>query len=96
MKEKTLKLGSVVATRAVDEAMSESYRFMAFVRQSLDRHMRFDWGDVCEEDRKSNDYAADNEERILSVYIFKPTGRKIWIITEWDRSYTTILFPEDY
>ena len=61
----------------------------------LIRHANGDWGDVCKEDWKSNDEALKNGERLLSEYKL-PDGRRIWIITEWDRSATTLLFPEDY
>ena len=61
----------------------------------LIRHANGDWGDVCKEDWKSNDEALKNGLRLLSEYKL-PDGRRIWIITEWDRSATTLLFPEDY
>lgn len=61
----------------------------------LKRHITGDWGDVCAEDSKTNDYAAAHGERILSSYTLT-TGKRIWIITEWDRSVTTFLLPEDY
>ena len=61
----------------------------------LVRHANGDWGDVCKEDWKSNDEALKNGERLLSEYKL-PDDRRIWIITEWDRSATTLLFPEDY
>ena len=61
----------------------------------LIRHANGDWGDVCKEDWKSNDEALKNGERLLSEYKL-PDDRRIWIITEWDRSATTLLFPEDY
>lgn len=54
-----------------------------------------DINDVCKEDWKSNDKALKNGERLLSEYKL-PDDRRIWIITEWDRSATTLLFPEDY
>lgn len=54
-----------------------------------------DINDVCKEDWKSNDEALKNGERLLSEYKL-PDDRRIWIITEWDRSATTLLFPEDY
>ena len=52
-------------------------------------------GDVCKEDWESNDEALKNGQRLLSEYKL-PDGKRIWIITEWDRSATTLLFPEDY
>lgn len=61
----------------------------------LERHCRGDWGDVDKHDARANDAAVKNGERILSAYTLK-TGVQIWIITEWDRSVTTILLPSDY
>ena len=62
----------------------------------LARHLRGDWGDLSEDDRKMNDEAlASGEDRILSAYTLT-TGAKIWIITEWDRSVTTALLPDEY
>ena len=46
--------------------------------------------------KQANDYAVENEERILSAYTIGENKVKIWIITECDRSYTTILLPEEY
>jgi hypothetical protein len=62
----------------------------------LRRHASGDWGDMCAEDKAANDHAvASGESRIFSSYDLTPTT-KVWIITEWDRSVTTILCPEDY
>ena len=59
------------------------------------RHREGDWGDVCPGDWRSNDQAIRSGMRILSAY-HTSTGQKFWIITEADRSATTILLPEDY
>ena len=59
------------------------------------RHREGDWGDVCPEDWRGNDQAIRSGMRILSAY-HTSTGQKFWIITEADRSATTILLPEDY
>ena len=61
----------------------------------LARHFCGDWGDCCEEDRKVNDSALANGQRLMSVYK-SPDHETIWIITEWDRSITTVLLPEEY
>lgn len=84
-----LALGQVVQTRG---AMAELN--LVHVLRSLARHMRGDWGDVCAEDRTSNDAALRNGDRILSVY--HSNGTKFYIITEWDRSVTTVLLPNEY
>lgn len=62
---------------------------------SLSRHVRGDWGDCCPEDRAANDAALTDGSRLFSVY--HTAGRvRFWIITERDRSVTTVLLPEDY
>ena len=62
----------------------------------LRRHLRGDWGDLDENDRRSNDAAlASGEARLLSSYQVDP-DLKLWIITEWDRSVTTLLLPSEY
>jgi len=79
--------------------MDRSESFKKFVSDSLVRHSNGDWGDTCKADAKLNDDALESgEDRLLSVYKFEEPGyeNKIWIITEWDRSVTTILFPSEY
>jgi|SRR5581483_11012879 len=87
---RTLELGQIVATANAAAQLPNSAILIA-----LGRHCSGNWGDVCEEDRKANDWAFLNGERIHSVY-YTGGGVKFWIITEWDRSITTILMPEDY
>lgn len=62
---------------------------------SLRRHSAGDWGDCGPEDRAENDRALIKGSRLLSVYADRH-GERFWIITEWDRSVTTLLLPEDY
>lgn len=98
---KEFNVGKVVVTAAVDELMQSNYEFQRFVTLSLGKHIRGNWGNMSPDDRKKNDEALENGERIMSVY-YRPGMKKedpqgkIWIITEADRSSTTILFPEDY
>lgn len=87
-------LGRVVWTQGINEAIATDSAFAKFVLDSLKRHCHGDWGDLSTEDKKENDYSLDKELRILSAY--QLGNRKIWIITEADRSATTILFPEEY
>jgi hypothetical protein len=61
----------------------------------IQRHQAGDWGDVCAEDRLANDCALVQGTRVLSVY-HSAARVKFWIITEADRSSTTVLLPEDY
>lgn len=62
---------------------------------AIARHSRGDWGDVCKEDWAANDQALLKGRRLLSAY-HSPAKVKFWIITEADRSVTTVLLPEDY
>ncbi len=61
----------------------------------LDRHQSGDWGDVPPEDIKENELSLKHGFRLPSVYLLS-TGIKIWVITDADRSSTTVLLPEDY
>ena len=65
------------------------------VQEALRRHANGDWGDLSPEDRQENDLSAREGFRILSAYT-DTQGTKFWIITEADRSATTVLLPEDY
>jgi hypothetical protein len=83
-------LGQVVMTAGAEESIEPPE-----VTAALSRHMCGDWGDVCEEDRAENELSLKNGYRLLSVYHTK-SGVTFWIITEWDRSVTTVLLPEEY
>lgn len=85
-------LGQVVATPGALEALSESGESPAIF---LARHVDKDWGEVCQEDWRLNDEALADGSRLLSLYTTK-AGVKIWIISEADRSVTTILLPSEY
>ena len=65
------------------------------VRQALLRHAAGDWGTVGQQDWRENDLSIKEGFRILSAYS-TAKGQKFWIITEADRSHTTILLPEEY
>jgi hypothetical protein len=101
MNTKILKTGMLVTTIQINEEMTKNPKFSIFCQKNLEKHRQCDWGDVCEEDKKSNDFSLENDERILSSYnlpddIPVEFESKIWIITEYDRSVTTILFPSEY
>jgi hypothetical protein len=65
------------------------------VVKALRRHVSGDWGDVCPEDREENDRSVREGGRLLSAYVTGP-GTKFWLITEGDRSVTTVLLPDEY
>lgn len=85
-------LGQIVSTPGACDLLERTGN-SAF--DLLMRHQHGDWGSVPAEDAMANDWAVVNEERILSSYYLTATER-LWIITEWDRSVTTLLLPEDY
>jgi hypothetical protein len=84
------RLGQIVATPNALEHLTQEDILMA-----IQRHQAGDWGNVSEEDRKENEFSLTKGLRLLSVYQAK-NGTKFWLITEADRSATTVLLPEDY
>ncbi|MBI2836123.1 MAG: hypothetical protein HYX85_00315 [Chloroflexi bacterium] len=105
--------GQIVLTRGVYDLTVENDNFARFVQDSLNRHVKGDWGDpvsstgqvVDDEDKATNEKALKQGTRLLSAYSPREGGddrfpqngvATIWIITEADRSATTILFPDEY
>lgn len=84
--------GIIVATAGV-QALIESSSFQPL--PYLLRHLNGDWGDICPEDWEDNQSALENGNRLLSIYHITPE-LTLWIITEWDRSVTTMLLPDEY
>ncbi len=86
-----LPLGRVVATpgalKLLTEARAHPFDYLA-------RHATGDWGELCAFDRRQNEMALREGYRVLSSYVV--SAERVWIITEADRSVTTILLPEDY
>lgn len=100
--------GQIVSTNNI-AVICEAYpEFSTFVTNSMRRHLTGDWGDLDNDDKHSNNEALacpidrikEVGDRILSAYNFQQlpgvNDTKIWIITEHDRSVTTILFPSEY
>lgn len=85
-------LGQVVATPGAIELL-EQQNVTPIVL--LEKHSTGNWGSLCEEDKHANEVALKTDQRILSSYDVGMAG-KVWIITEWDRSVTTILLPSEY
>ena len=85
-------LGQVVATPGALDALENTGQSPV---EFLDRHAQGDWGEISEADRQENEFSLVNGYRLLSAYRLTD-GTKIWIITEADRSATTVLLPEDY
>lgn len=85
-------LGQVVATPGALEALEEAGQLP---QEFLHRHVVGDWGELDEHDRQANERAVHGGDRILSAYRTKK-GAKLWVITEYDRSVTTLLLPGEY
>jgi len=85
-------LGHIVATAAALNALLMAGQTP---EDFLSRHVTGDWGDVGEYDRRENDRSVAGGCRLLSAYTLS-TGEQLWLITEADRSSTTILLPSEY
>lgn len=103
---KSFALGHIVATQGLAGFMQSSPEATAFCFECIDRHRRGDWGNLEAVDRKLNDLAVlDGCLRLLSAYQLPDCDTlrnaadgecKLWIITEDDRSATTLLWPSEY
>lgn len=81
-------LGRTVATPGAISLGIDLFHYMH-------RHQYGDWGDLYQDDKYANEDALEQGERILSCYRV-PSGQKIFIITEWDRSSTCVMLSEEY
>jgi hypothetical protein len=89
-KKALFPLGRLLATRGAISKIAPDE-----IQVALDRHHSGDWGDVDEHDRQENESSLRDGLRLLSVYHTR-AGTKFYIITEHDRSVTTVLLPEEY
>jgi phosphoribosylformylglycinamidine (FGAM) synthase-like enzyme len=95
-------LGQVVHTPGVRKALGNDPEADQSMADVLTRHVSGDWGDMDAEDKAANDESVKDKGRIVSAYKLTPIQSperdavKVWVITEWDRSVTTILLPEEY
>jgi hypothetical protein len=86
------QIGQTYITPGAEEAlMIAGQTGIEFLR----RHMSNDWGELSDEDARENELSLKEGFRLLSAYRIA-TGQKLWIITEADRSSTTILLPSEY
>ncbi len=83
-------LGDIVITANARQTLHPNE-----VERALTRHAAGDWGNLCDEDRRENEQALQEGRRLFSAYQ-ADDGSKFWIITEADRSVTTVLLPLDY
>lgn len=92
MKIGRFPLGQIVATPGALEALEQAGGNSTTL---LRRHLAGDWGEVDEDDRRENERSLADGCRLLSAYTLS-NGTKLWIITEADRSATTLLLPSEY
>ena len=86
-------IGKIVFTPGAIDALKEVKKEPF---EYLIKHVQGDWSELDKQDQKANRLAVERkDDRVFSRYTL-PSGQRIWIITEWDRSYTTILLPEEY
>jgi len=88
-------MGKLYMTRGVNDTIADDTQFSKDICKCLARYRTQDWGEMCAEDKAMNDDAVKSgEDRILAAY--ETSKGKIYIITEWDRSVTTVLFTHEY
>ena len=89
------KLGTLVMTRTINDTIAYSSDFAKEIMSVLRRYTSTDWGDLPLGDKQLNDSAVNTgKDRILAAY--HTTKGKVYISTEWDRSYTCIMFADEY
>ncbi|PKO38972.1 MAG: hypothetical protein CVU31_17945 [Betaproteobacteria bacterium HGW-Betaproteobacteria-4] len=86
-------LGQIVMTRGIADLVAVG---KVDVLPLVSRHATGDWGELDAQDKQLNDDAVTSGGRIFSCYCQSLEVGKVWIITEWDRSYTTVLLPDEY
>ncbi len=87
------ELGKLVATPG---ALLLLARHQVNPLELIGRHVTGDFGDLDAEDLRSNEQAIERGMRVFSSYMLQNCDDKVWCITEWDRSVTTLLLPEEY
>ena len=90
-KKPLFQLGQIVATPGALELLESAEQAPS---EFIAKHVSGNWGDLCDEDRELNDAALKEQSRLFSAYTVG--NEKIWLITEADRSSTTLLLPSEY
>jgi len=89
-----INVGQVLVTKRVAELARENPEFALFIKESLGRYRKGDWGDMSDEARQLNNRFVENSLRLFSSY-GSERFPEIWITTEPDRSCSTIMFPDE-
>lgn len=87
-------LGKLYMSAQVSDRCATDLEFSKFILTSIKRHSVGDWGDLSSVDKLENEFSLGKYLRLFSAY--KSGSEKIWIITEADRSATTVIFPSEY
>ena len=91
-KEGLFPLGQIVATPGAVDALEDAQEE---VTAYIQKHVTGDWSEMSEEDQQENAFSVDKILRVFSSYTLL-SGAVLWVITEADRSSTTVLLPEEY
>jgi len=92
-KTERFELGNVVATPGALDALEEAGLTPIHL---IERHVRGDWGNLSDDDKAENELSLKQGFRLLSSYELPGSAQKVWVITEADRSTTTLLLPSEY
>lgn len=88
-------LGKLVMTQGINNEVAKNEKFAKEISVCLKRYITCDWGEMCNEDKEMNDNALrTGTARVLAAY--DTSEGRVYIITEHDRSATTILFADEY
>ena len=87
-------IGRFVMTKGIANEIDNKPSYQNEILDCLTKYLSGDWGTLCDEDKQANELAIKNNDRILAKYI--TSSGSIYMITEWDRSYTTVMFVEEY
>jgi predicted transcriptional regulator len=90
-----MNIGQILVTKGVTKLSQENKQFAAFVQESLDRYRKGDWGEMNSEDKRLNDLSEESGRLLLSSYESQGFP-EIWITTNPNREYTTVMFPDEY
>ncbi len=104
--KEAINIGQLFMTQGVNRQVADSSLFSRFVLGCVGRHRYQDWGDSSAHDKEMNDYSLQHGGRIISSYnlpkglqirdSYQRQQTRVWIITEANRAYTTVLFPSEY
>lgn len=93
-KSRYFMLGRITWTRTINDTIANCARFAKEICAIMNRYCNKDWGDMAADDKEANNKAITCNKRVVAAY--ETSEGRVYVITEWDRSRTTILFREEY